>query len=158
MKDIVSNKTMEVVDLLTNQPLSNYLDQEDIKVSFNNADINVEITKPIDETILRVQGILSGDSIEMTISQSSFLETSPEEKIELSHIVNGTIRISGPYEATINKEEENSISYYDELGLIRTDNKKGDKSTETVDCSIDNNLLEAEFIRRPAKKCKKHII
>ena len=92
MKEIVTNKTLEVVDLLTNQPLSNYLYDEDIKVSFNNADINVRITKPIDETILKVEGILSGDSIEMTITQSSFIENSPEEKIELSHIVNGTIR------------------------------------------------------------------
>ena len=137
MKEIVTNKTLEVVDLLTNQPLSNYLYDEDIKVSFNNADINVIITKPIDETILKVEGILSGD---------------------LSHIVNGSIRNSNPYEATIRKEEEDDLSYYDEFGLIRTDKRKKDKSVEIVDCSIDNNLLETKFIRRPAKKRKKYII
>ena len=80
MKEIVTNKTLEVVDLLTNQPLSNYLYDEDIKVSFNNADINVIITKPIDETILKVEGILSGDSIEMTITQSSFMKQQLEKK------------------------------------------------------------------------------
>ena len=158
MKEIVTNKTLEVVDLLTNQPLSNYLYDEDIKVSFNNADINVIITKPIDETILKVEGILSGDSIEMTITQSSFIENSPEERIELSHIVNGSIRNSNPYEATIRKEEEDDLSYYDEFGLIRTYKRKKDKSVEIVDCSIDNNLLETKFIRRPAKKRKKYII
>ena len=158
MKEIVTNKTLEVVDLLTNQPLSNYLYDEDIKVSFNNADINVTITKPIDETILKVEGILSGDSIEMTITQSSFIENSPEERIELSHIVNGSIRNSNPYEATIRKEEEDNLSYYDEFGLIRTDKRKKEKSVETVDCSINDNLLETKFIRRPTKKCKKYII
>ena len=74
MKEIVTTKTKEVVDLLTGQPLSNYIDEEDIKVSFNNADINIDITKPIDETILRVQGVLAGDSIEMTIKTSSIVE------------------------------------------------------------------------------------
>ena len=106
MKEIVTTKTKEVVDLLTGQPLSNYIDEEDIKVSFNNADINVDITKPIDETILRVQGVLAGDSIEMTIKTSSIVESSPEDRIELAHIVNGTIRITNPYEATVFKEEE----------------------------------------------------
>ena len=47
MKDVVTNKTLEVVDLLTSQPISNYLDEEDIKVSFNNADINVIITNQL---------------------------------------------------------------------------------------------------------------
>ena len=158
MKDIVSIKTLEVVDLLTNQPLSNYLDEDDIKVSFNNADINVEITKPIDETILKVQGILSGDSIEMSIKTSSFLETSPEEKLELAHMINGTIRMTKPYEATVNKEEQDEVSYYDELGLIRTDKKNITKSSEILDCTINNNILEANFIRRSSKNCKKYII
>ncbi len=158
MRDIITDKTLEIIDLLTNQPLSNYLDEDDIKVSFNNADINVEITKPIDETILKVQGILSGYSIEMTIKETSIVEESPEEKIELSHTINGTITNGNSYEATIKKEEEDEVSYYDELGLIRTDKKNQTKSTETLDCSINNNLLEAEFKRRPAKNCKKYII
>ena len=158
MKEIVTTKTKEVVDLLTGQPLSNYIDEEDIKVSFNNADINVDITKPIDETILKVQGIISGDSIEMTIKTSSVVESSPEEKIELARIVNGTIRYSNPYEATIFKEEEKEISYYDELGLIRTDKKGLVKSKETLDCTVRDNLLESEFIRRTSEKRKKYII
>ena len=66
MKEIVTTKTKEVVDLLTGQPLSNYIDEEDIKVSFNNADINIDITKPKDKTIIRIQGILTRDSIEKT--------------------------------------------------------------------------------------------
>ena len=158
MKEIVTNKTLEVVDLLTNQPISNYLDEEDIKVSFNNADINVKVTKPIDEIILKIDGILSGDSIEMTITQSSCVESSPEEKIELANIINGTIRITNPYEATIFKEEEKEISYYDELGLIRTDKKGLVKSKETLDCTVRDNLLESEFIRRTSEKRKKYII
>ena len=158
MKEIVTTKTKEVVDLLTGQPLSNYIDEEDIKVSFNNADINVDITKPIDETILKVQGIISGDSIEMTIKTSSVVESSPEEKIELARIVNGTIRYSNPYEAIIIRKEENEVSYYDELGLIRTDKRGLAKSRETVDCTIRDNLLETQFIRRQPKMCKKHII
>lgn len=158
MKDIVTNKTLEVIDLLTSQPLSNYLDEEDIKVSFNNADINVEITKPIDETILKVQGILSGDSIEMTIKESSIIEEYPEEIIELARVVNGTIRNSNPYEAIIRIEQQDEISYYDELGLIRTDKKDLIKSTELVDCTIDDNLLETKFIKRAPNKCKKYII
>ena len=158
MKDIVTNKTLEVVDLLTSQPISNYLDEEDIKVSFNNADINVDITKPIDETILRVQGVLAGDSIEMTIKTSSIVESSPEDRIELAHIVNGTIRITNPYEATVFKEEEKEISYYDELGLIRTDKKGLVKSKETLDCTVRDNLLESEFVKRTSEKRKKYII
>ena len=61
MKEIVTNKTLEVVDLLSNQPISNYLDEEDIKVSFNNADkthfivtpgaINPKADNPIDDTL-----------------------------------------------------------------------------------------------------------
>lgn len=47
MKEIVTNKTLEVGDLLSNQPISNYLDEEDIKVSFNNADINVKVTNQL---------------------------------------------------------------------------------------------------------------
>ena len=158
MKEIVTTKTKEVVDLLTNQPLSNYIDEDDIKVSFNNADINVDITKPIDETILKVQGIITGDSIEMTIKTSSIVESSPEEKIELARIVNGTIRYSNPYEAIISKEEENEVSYYDELGLIRTDKKGLTKSKETLGCTIRDNLLETRFIKRQPKMYKKHII
>lgn len=158
MKEIVTTKTKEVVDLLTGQPLSNYIDEEDIKVSFNNADINVDITKPIDETILRVQGVLAGDSIEMTIKTSSIVESSPEDRIELARIVNGTIRYTNPYEAIISKEEENEVSYYDELGLIRTDKKGLTKSKETLGCTIRDNLLETKFIRRQPKMCKKHII
>ena len=158
MKDVVTNKTLEVVDLLTSQPISNYLDEEDIKVSFNNADINVKITKPIDEIILKVDGIISGDSIEMTIKTSSIVESSPEDRIELAHIVNGTIRITNPYEATVFKEEEKEISYFDELGLIRTDKKGLVKSKETLGCTVRDNLLESEFVKRTAEKRKKYII
>ena len=139
MKEIVTSKTKEGVDLLTGQPLSNYIDEEDIKVSFNNADINVDITKPIDETILRVQGILAGDSIEMTIKTSSIVESSPEDRIELAHIVNGIIRVSNPFEVTIDKKDLT-------------------KSKETLGCTIRDNLLETKFIRRQPKMCKKHII